>query len=76
MADEQPVDLGPPCPKCGEPWIRATQLPGRYRCVNCLTRFELRSQCPDCGSHSTIARMSDLENVRCRNCGGSMLTPV
>lgn len=76
MADEQKIDLGPPCPSCGEPWLRATNLPGRYRCVYCLSRFELRSQCPDCGSHSTISRMSDLANVRCRNCGGSMLTPV
>jgi primosomal protein N' len=76
MAEEQRIDLGPPCPACSEPWLRATNLPGRYRCVYCLTRFELRSQCPDCGSHSTIARMSDLVNVRCRNCGGSMLTAV
>ena len=70
------VDLGPLCPACGEPWLRATNLPGRYRCVTCLRRFELRSDCPDCGSHATIARMSDLQNVQCNNCGGSMLVPI
>ena len=46
------------CPDCGEPWLRPTNLPGRYRCVYCLHRFELRSVCPDCGEHSTIVRMS------------------
>ena len=35
-----------------------TNLPGRYRCVNCLRRFELASVCPNCGEHSTIVRMS------------------
>jgi len=25
------MDLGPTCPGCGEPWLRPTQLPGRYR---------------------------------------------
>ena len=66
----------PPCPGCGEPWLRPSNLPGRYRCVYCLRRYELRSQCPDCGAHSTIARMSDTANVTCRNCGGSMLCPI
>jgi ribosomal protein S27E len=51
-------------------------LPGRYRCVYCLRRYELRSDCPDCGAHSTIARMSDTANVTCRNCGGSMLSAI
>ena len=46
------------CPSCGEPWLRPTQLPGRFRCVYCLRRFELVSQCPNCGEHQTIARMS------------------
>ena len=46
------------CPSCGEPWLRPSNLAGRYRCVNCLHRFELRSVCPDCGEHSTIVRMS------------------
>jgi len=31
----------PVCPGCGEPWLRPTQLPGRYRCVYCLRRYEL-----------------------------------
>lgn len=71
------VDLGPRCPACGEPWLRATtNLPGRYRCVFCLRRFELRSECPDCGAHSTIARMSDTANLACRACGADMLRAI
>ncbi len=65
-----------PCPGCGEPWLRPTQLPGRLRCVYCLRRFELVSQCPDCGEHQTIARMSSTEDMTCQICGGSMLRPV
>ena len=30
------IDLGPQCPHCGEPWLRPTNLPGRYRCVYLL----------------------------------------
>ena len=75
--DEPMVELRrPPCPGCGEPWLRPTNLPGRYRCVFCLRRYELRSDCPDCGAHSTIARMSDTANVTCRNCGGSLLSAI
>jgi hypothetical protein len=70
------LDLGPECPTCREPWLRSTNLAGRYRCVYCLSRFELRSDCPDCGQHSTIARMSDTANLICRNCGGSMLRAI
>lgn len=70
------VDLGPNCPSCGEPWLRTTNLPGRYRCVYCLHRYELRSECPDCGEHSTIARMSRTEDLQCNNCGASMLRPI
>ena len=62
-----------PCPHCGEPWLRPTQLPGRMRCVNCLSRFELVSQCPNCGEHGTIARMSQTEDLQCQQCGASML---
>jgi uncharacterized protein (DUF983 family) len=62
-----------PCPNCGEPWLRPTQLPGRLRCVNCLSRFELVSQCPNCGEHQTIARMSHTEDMHCQACGSSML---
>ena len=47
------------CPSCGEPWLRPTQLAGRYRCVYCLMRFQLMAYCPACGEHSTIVRMSD-----------------
>src|SRR5215204_4776578 len=54
----------PSCPGCGEPWLRPTQLPGRYRCVYCLRRYELVSQCPNCGEHQTIARMSTNEDLR------------
>ena len=75
-AGEHTTQTGPECPSCGEHWLRGTNLPGRYRCVYCLHRFELRSECPNCGAHSTIARMSDTANVICRNCGGSMLSPI
>ena len=68
--------LGPSCPSCGEPSLRGTNLPGRYRCVYCMRRFELRSGCPNCGAHSTIARMSDTADVICRNCGSSMLQRI
>jgi ribosomal protein L37AE/L43A len=73
---EESVAGGPQCPSCGEPWLRGTNLAARYRCVYCLHRFELRSECPNCGAHSTIARMSDTANVTCRNCGGSMLQAI
>jgi rRNA maturation endonuclease Nob1 len=73
---EDPVDLGPVCPSCGEPWLRPTSLPGRFRCVNCLTRYELRSVCPDCGEHSTIVRMSSTALYRCGSCSASMLAPL
>jgi hypothetical protein len=78
MTSGQPnIDLGPTCPACHEPWLRVTtNLPGRYRCVFCLRRFELRSECPDCGAHSTIARMSDSANLSCRNCGADMLRAI
>lgn len=66
----------PVCPGCAEPWLRPTQLPGRYRCVYCLRRFELVSGCPDCGEHQTIARMSSSEDMLCQHCGGSMLRSI
>ena len=70
------VKLGTECPHCSEPWLRPTNLPGRYRCVNCLHRYELRSVCPNCGEHATIVRMSTTALVNCLNCGESMLCPV
>ncbi len=76
LSGEEKKKLGPECPACGERWLRGTNLPGRYRCVSCLRRFELRSGYPNCGAHSTIARMSDTANVTCRSCGGSMLAPI
>jgi zinc-ribbons len=63
----------PACPGCGEPWLRPTQLPGRYRCVYCLRRYELVSQCPNCGEHQTLARMSSTEDMLCQHCRHSML---
>ena len=51
-------------------------LPGRYRCVYCLHRFELTSVCPNCGEHSTIVRMSSTAIMKCNNCGDSMLQAV
>jgi ribosomal protein S27E len=74
-AGESPLRR-PACPGCGEPWLRPTQLPGRYRCVYCLRRYELVSQCPNCGEHQTIARMSSTEDMLCQSCGDSMLKPI
>jgi hypothetical protein len=73
---EGAADLGEVCPSCHEPWLRPTQLPGRYRCVYCLTRFQLVSHCPSCGEHSTIVRMRDSDNMTCVRCGKSMLRPL
>ncbi len=73
---EPALSLGRICPGCGEPWLRPSNLPGRYRCVSCLHRFELRSVCPDCGEHSTIVRMSSTAITACNACGGSMLVEV
>ena len=64
------------CPSCGEPWLRPTQLAGRFRCVNCLVRFQLMAYCPTCGEHSTMVRVSDSQDLVCAGCGGSMLKPV
>ena len=44
---EETTQTGPDCPSCGERWLRGTNLPGRYRCVYCLHRFELRSRVPE-----------------------------
>jgi hypothetical protein len=66
----------PVCPGCGEPWLRPAQLPGRFVCVFCLHRYELVSQCPDCGEHQTISRMSRTEDMKCQHCGGSMLRSI
>jgi ribosomal protein S27E len=74
MSEPSPALLQrPACPGCGEPWLRPTQLPGRFRCVSCLGRYELVSQCPDCGQHQTIARMRSDSDLRCQACGTSML---
>lgn len=75
MAEEE-VELGLKCPACHEPWLRPTNLPGRYRCVYCMHRFEIRSECPDCNMHSTIARMSESAILTCNSCGASMLRAI
>ncbi len=67
---------GRTCPGCGEPWLRPTNLAGRYHCVYCLRRYELTSVCPNCGEHSTIVRMSSTAITTCNHCGGSMLKPL
>jgi len=72
----EPVLKRASCPGCGEPWLRPAQIPGRFRCVYCLRRFELVSQCPNCGEHQTIARMSTTEDMTCQMCGDSMLRPI
>lgn len=76
VAGDAQIKLGPECPSCGEPWLRGTNLAGRYRCVNCLRRFELASVCPNCGEHSTIVRMSSTALYICNHCRSSMLQPI
>jgi len=68
--------LGLECPNCHEPWLRAATLPGRYRCVYCLHRFELTSVCENCGEHSTLSRMYSQAMLECNACGASMLQPI
>lgn len=76
MASGPDVELGLRCPSCREPWLRPTTVPGRYRCVYCLHRFELRSVCPGCGEHQTIVRMTSTATTECGHCGTSMLVEV
>ncbi len=76
MSGGEVPSVGSACPSCREPWLRPTTLPGRYRCVNCMQRFELRSVCADCGEHSTIVRMSDTALYRCGHCQASMLQRI
>ncbi len=64
------------CPGCGEPWLRPTNLPGRFRCVFCLQRYEITSACENCGEHQTIVRLSRSEDMVCQHCRNSMLRPV
>jgi hypothetical protein len=70
------AETGLACPSCREPWLRPTALPGRYRCSGCLHRFELRSVCPGCGEHQTIARMSSGATIKCSHCQTSMLVEI
>ena len=70
------TEIGITCPNCKEPWLRPANLPGRYRCVYCLHRFELCSLCPDCGEHSTIVRMSKTAILSCNACSASMLREI
>jgi primosomal protein N' len=74
--DEMQAIMGPECPNCHEPWLRPSALPGRYRCLYCMSRYELQSVCPNCGEHSTIVRMSTTAIVVCNHCKGSMLKPL
>jgi DNA-directed RNA polymerase subunit RPC12/RpoP len=76
MAEGTSLPSHPACPSCAERWLRPTNLAGRYRCVNCLTRYELRSVCPDCGEHMTIVRMASTATTRCAHCSGSMLVQL
>ena len=74
--DEVQAIMGPECPNCHEPWLRPSARPGAYRCLYCMSRYELQSVCPNCGEHSTIVRMSTTAIVKCNHCQGSMLKPL
>ena len=77
MADgDTKLSKRPACPSCGEPWLRPTNLPGRFRCVYCLQRYEITSACENCGEHQTIVRLSRSEDMVCQHCRHSMLRPV
>lgn len=75
-AEASKIEVGLSCPGCGEPWLRQTQLEGRFRCVYCLQRYELVSACPGCGEHQTIARMRSTMALSCQQCSESMLRPI
>ena len=62
----------PACPGCGEPWLRPTQLPGRFRCVYCLRRYELVSGARtaastrrSCGCRPTRTCSASIAATRC-----------
>src|SRR5437764_636164 len=55
--DSSPYEAGASCPSCGEPWLRPTQLPGRYRCVYCLVQFV------DAGADSITIQVESTPNV-------------
>ena len=79
--DERRADRGGPAsalpaPAAASPGCGRPSCPGRFRCVNCLQRYELVSQCPGCGVHQTIARMRTDSDLRCQSCGESMLRLV
>ena len=46
------------------------------RKASASSAVELGPQCPDCGEHSTIVRMSSTAILKCNNCGDSMLQPI
>ncbi|MGI8632091.1 MAG: zinc-ribbon domain-containing protein [Solirubrobacterales bacterium] len=76
MSGPKVSKLGLVCPGCEEPWLRSTQMAGRYRCVYCLQRYDLASHCPNCGEHQTIVRMSSSVTLTCSQCQHSMLNPI
>ena len=66
----------PSCPGCGEPWLRPTTLPGRYRCVFCLRRYELVSllvgkrRATDRYHRRILERAQRVKRVLCVSSGG------
>jgi uncharacterized protein (DUF983 family) len=68
--------IGTTCPICREGHLAPTNLPGRYRCDQCLRRVELVSVCPSCGEHATIATSIAGPAPVCNHCGTSLLRSV
>lgn len=70
------MSTGSACPICRKGHLVPTNLPGRYRCDQCLRRVELVSVCPSCGEHSTLVRSASAPLPTCGSCGTSLLRSV
>jgi hypothetical protein len=68
--------LGDVCPSCHEPWLRPTNLPGRYRCVKLPAPLRTAFGVSQLREHSTIVRMSSTALYMCGHCQSSMLAPI
>ena len=74
-AGDDRIDLGPSArPAASRGCAAESGGPLPLRLLPAPVRTSLG--CPNCGAHSTIARMSDTANVICRSCGGSMLQEI
>jgi hypothetical protein len=47
----------------------------RFVCIFAYA-LELVSNCPNCGEHGTISRLTRTEDMKCQACGHSMLRSI